>query len=162
MSLKAKAAHVLILALFAAASQAADSPSPAPKPDDKDKKLEAARAAIAKQDFVGAQGLLKATLAANPASADAHNLYAYSLRKAGTQQMDLVFKHYNEALRLDAKHLGTHEYLGEAYLLVGNLAKAREHLKLLDGLCGTGCKEYGELKQAITAYEGKSGPALVR
>ena len=35
-------------------------------------------------------------------------------------QLELVFKHYNEALRLDPKHLGAHEYLGEVYLTVGN------------------------------------------
>lgn len=151
--------HAAILALFAALSvQAADTPPSPPPEKDKDGKLEAARAAIAKQDWTGAQGILRAALAADKqaqASADYHNLYAYALRKAGTKEMDLVFKHYNEALRLDAKHRGAHEYIGEAYLLVGNLPKAKDHLKALDGLCRFGCPEYSDLKKAVSAYESK-------
>ncbi len=67
--------------------------------------------------------------------------------------MDLVFRHYNEALRLDPKHRGAHEYLGEAYLLSGNLPKAKEHLARLDKLCTFGCEEYSKLKKEIAAYE---------
>jgi len=55
--------------------------------------------------------------------------------------MSLVFKHYNEALRIDPEHRGAHEYLGEAYLMVGNLAKAKEHLAVLDKLCFFPCDE---------------------
>ncbi len=63
------------------------------------------------------------------------NLYAYSIRKGPNPDMQLVFKHYEEALRLDPKHRGAHEYIGEAYLMVGNPAKAKEHLAALDKLC---------------------------
>jgi len=158
--MKARFSHALMIALFAAGTAwAADSPTPTPDGDkDKDKKLEAARAAIAKQDWAGAQGILRGALAADKtaqASADYHNLYAYSMRKAGTRDTDLVFKHYNEALRLDAKHRGAHEYIGEAYLMVGNLPKAKDHLKVLDGLCTFGCSEYSDLKKAVSAYESK-------
>lgn len=147
--------HTVILALFAVFSaQAADSPSPPPE-TPKDPKLEAARAAIAKQDWTAAQGHLREGLAGNASNADYHNLYAYAMRKAGTRNMDLVFKHYNEALRLDSKHRGAHEYIGEAYLMVGNLPKAKEHLKVLDGLCTFGCAEYSDLKKAVSAYESK-------
>lgn len=147
--------HAVMVALFTAfSSQAADSPSPPPE-TPKDPKLEAARAAIAKQDWAGAQGILRDGLAANAGSADYHNLYAYAMRKAGARDMDLVFKHYNEALRLNARHRGAHEYIGEAYLMVGNLPKAKEHLKVLDGLCTFGCSEYSDLKKAVSAYESK-------
>ena len=67
-------------------------------------------------------------IARNPSNADYHNLYAYSIRKGANPDMNLVFKHYNEALRLDPRHRGAHEYIGEAYLMVGNLPKAKEHL----------------------------------
>ena len=149
--------HALILMVFAAfSSQAADSPSPPPpKPKPEDKQLESARAAIAKQDWTGAQGILRDALAGNASNADYHNLYAYSMRQAGAREMDLVFKHYNEALRLNAKHRGAHEYIGEAYLMVGNVGKAKEHLKVLDGLCTFGCKEYSDLKKAVSTYESK-------
>jgi hypothetical protein len=69
--------------------------------------------------------------------------------------MNLVFKHYNEALRIDPKHRGAHEYIGEAYLMVGNVAKAKEHLGALDKLCFFPCAEYTDLKKAIAEYEKK-------
>jgi DNA-binding SARP family transcriptional activator len=69
--------------------------------------------------------------------------------------MDLVFQHYNEALRIDPKHRNAHEYLGEAYLMVDNPAKAKEHLAALDKLCFFGCDEFTDLKKAIAAYEAK-------
>jgi lipoprotein NlpI len=67
--------------------------------------------------------------------------------------MNLVFKHYNQALSLDPKHRGAHEYIGEAYLMVKNSAKAKEHLAQLDKLCLFSCQEYTDLKNAIAAYE---------
>jgi DNA-binding SARP family transcriptional activator len=69
--------------------------------------------------------------------------------------MSKVFQHYNEALRIDPKHKRAHEYLGEAYLMVGNLPKAKEHLAQLDKICYFGCSEYSDLKKAIGAYESK-------
>jgi len=69
--------------------------------------------------------------------------------------MDVVFKHYQEALRLDPKHRGAHEYIGEAYVMVGNLAKAKEHLAALNKLCFFSCEEYRDLKKAIEGYESK-------
>ena len=113
----------------------------------------AAQAAIGRQDWAAAQGGLKQALAAKPDNADYHNLYAYSLRKGPSPDMDLVFKHYGEALRLDPKHRGAHEYIGEAYLMVNNLPKAKEHLAALDKLCFFGCEEYTDLKKAVAAYE---------
>ena len=142
--------HALILSLFTAASVwAADTPAPEPK----DPKLEQARNAIGKQDWAGARNILREAVARNPQSADYHNLYAYSIRKGVNPAMDLVFRHYNEALRLDPKHRGAHEYIGEAYLMSGNVAKAKEHLAQLDRLCTFGCEEYTKLKKDIAAYE---------
>ncbi len=152
--------HALMIALFSALSlsfaplRAADTPKPDPKdPDKKVEQLEDARAAIARQDWVGAQALLRTAVERNPQSADAHNLYAYSMRKGPNPSMDLVFRHYNEALRIDPKHLGAHEYIGEAYLMSGNVPKAREHLAQLEKLCGANCREYNLLKVAVAAQE---------
>jgi len=75
------------------------------------------------------------------------------LRKGPNPDMDLVFKHYNEALRIDPKHLGAHEYIGEAYLMVKDLARAKEHLAALDRLCTFGCEEFTDLKKAVAQYE---------
>ena len=119
----------------------------------KDPALEQGRAALGKQDWMGAQKILREAVVRNPQDADAHNLYAYSIRKGANPAMDLVFRHYNEALRLDPKHRAAHEYLGEAYLMTGNVAKAKEHLAQLDTLCTFGCEEYSKLKKEVAAYE---------
>ena len=118
-----------------------------------DPALKAARAAIERKDWSGAQAGLKQALAANPNQADYHNLYAYSLRKGPNPDMAMVFSHYTEALRLDPKHRAAHEYSGEAYLVVGDLPKAKEHLAALDRLCTFGCEEYTDLKKAVVQYE---------
>ena len=121
----------------------------------KDPALEQGRAALGRQDWMGAQKVLREAVARNPQDADAHNLYAYAIRKGANPAMDLVFRHYNEALRIDPQHRGAHEYIGEAYLMTGNLAKAKEHLARLDSLCFFPCDEYTDLKKAVAAYEAK-------
>ena len=113
-------------------------------------------AAVGRQDWPAAQAAMRDALSREPADADFNNLYAYSLRKGANPDMNLVFKHYNEALRIDPKHKGAHEYIGEAYLMVGNVSKAKEHLGALDKLCFFGCSEYSDLKRAISEHESKA------
>lgn len=125
----------------------------ATKESPADPVITSAKAAIEQQDWAGAQSGLQQALADSPNNADYHNLYAYSVRKAPNPDMALVFKHYREALRLNPKHRGAHEYIGEAYLQVGDLPKAREHLAMLDRLCFFGCEEYTDLKKAVASYE---------
>ena len=146
----------LIIALIAlpGAALAADS-SPPMRAAPRDPVLEQVAAATARNDWSEAQATLRQALARNPDNADYHNLYAYSIRKGPNPDMSLVFKHYNEALRIDPDHRGAHEYLGEAYLMVGNVAKAKEHLSVLDKLCFFPCDEYTDLKKAIADYERK-------
>ena len=149
--------HAFILALAVATSATAmDTPKPDPKEPEKDKKsmqLDQGREAIARQDWAGAQALLRQAVERNPQSADAHNLYAFSMRKGPNPQMDQVFRHYNEALRLNPQHLAAREYLGEAYLMTGNVAKAKDLLAELDRLCKAGCEEQAKLKQEISLFE---------
>jgi tetratricopeptide (TPR) repeat protein len=123
--------------------------------ETKDPVLDNVGAATKRQDWTGAAGILKDALASDPNNANYHNLYAYSLRKSANPDMNLVFKHYNEALRLDPKHRGAHEYIGEAYLMVGNVGKAKEHLGALDKLCFFPCVEFTDLKKSIAEYEKK-------
>jgi Flp pilus assembly protein TadD len=117
--------------------------------------LQQAREAVQREDFAAAAAVLREALGKSADNADYHNLYAYALRKQPHPDVDLVFKHYHEALRLDPRHRGAHEYIGEAYLMVGDVAKAKEHLARLDRLCFFGCAEYTELKQAIVEHEAK-------
>jgi Tfp pilus assembly protein PilF len=144
-----------LLALAAATSVSAmDTPKPEPKdPDKKDAQMEQARAAIDRKEWVRAQGLLREAVARQPENADAHNLYAFSIRKGSNPAMDLVFRHYNEALRLDPQHRGAHEYIGEAYLMSGNVAKAKDHLAQLQRLCAGSCEEFAKLRMAVAQYE---------
>ena len=152
-----KFAHAVIIALFAATSAVAMDDRPKPDPKDPDKKsalpLEQARAAIDRQDWSRAQELTRQAVQQDPRSADAHNLYAYAIRKGANPNMDLVFMHYNEALRLNPKHLAAHEYLAEAYLMTGNVPKAKELLSQLGMLCSARCEEYTVLQKEITTFE---------
>jgi hypothetical protein len=52
-------------------------------------------------------------------------------------------------LRLDPQHRGAHEYMGEAYVLTGDKARAQQHLAALERICGKGCEEYQDLAKAI-------------
>ncbi len=146
--------YLIAMAAFAAAPAWA-APDPVQSPAG-DPVIENVQAAIAVKDWKQAQDVLRAELAKTPQNAEYHNLFAYSMRMGATPPMALVFKHYNEALRLDSKHRGAHEYLGEAYLMTGNLDKAKEHLKVLDGLCFMPCEEYTKLKKAVADYEAKT------
>ena len=90
---------------------------------------------------------LSSVVKVEPTNADAQNLLGYAYRNQ--KKYDLAFRHYNEALRLDPKHKGAHEYIGEAYLLVGNKAKAQEHLAALERICTKRCDEYQDLARAV-------------
>ena len=150
--------HVLVIAALSAPAFAMDTPKPDPKDPEKKEAIQAqpidaARAAIARQDWMRAQVLAREVVVREPQNADAHNLYAYSMRKGPSPAMDLVFRHYNEALRLDPRHRGAHEYIGEAYLMTGNVAKAKEHLAQLERLCAAGCAERAALAREISLFE---------
>ena len=148
-------AGLLCWALLAGAAGGGDD-SPSWSAKSEDPAVKTAKGALSAGDYASAQLSLKVALATDPGNADLHNLYAYALRKGASPDMAMVFKHYQEALRLDPKHRGAQEYIGEAYLMVNNPTKAKEHLAALDKLCFFGCSEYDELKKAIAAYEAKS------
>lgn len=61
-------------------------------------------------------------------------------------------------LRIDKAHIGAREYIGEAYLMVGNAKKAKEHLKALQQYCAVAplCQEVYDLRERIDDYERKS------
>lgn len=109
--------------------------------------------AIERKDWKTAAGAFELAARSDPNDADIQNLLGYSHRKLGN--MDLAFRYYARALELNPKHLGAHEYVGEAYLLVSNPAKAREHLAALEKLCPAACEEREDLRKAIADYERK-------
>ncbi len=78
---------------------------------------------------------------------DILNYLGYSHRKLG--KFDEAKAYYADALRLDPDHLGATEYLGELYLELGDLNKARAQLARLDKLCTFGCAEHEDLARLI-------------
>ena len=118
-----------------------------------DPDLDSAAKAIKAKEYERAITHLNAVVARDKQNAEAYNLLGYSERMRGN--LDAAFKHYDRALAIDPKHRGAHEYVGEAYLLAGNLPKAEEQLAILDKLCFFSCEEYRDLKTAIVAYRAK-------
>jgi Flp pilus assembly protein TadD len=123
-------------------------PEPARSPD----KLDGVRAQIAANNFPGAIDELKRINATG--DADWNNLMGYSLRKGATPDFAGAEQFYNEALRIEPKHLGALEYSGELYLQTGQLDKAEQRLAALDKACFFGCQEYTDLKRAVAQYKG--------
>ena len=119
--------------------------------------------ALALVALVAVIPLLQGVVARDNLNADAYNWLAYATRKNGDAAGSLPI--YEKALAIDPKHRGAHEYMGEAYLVLGNVAKAKEHLTVLDKLCFLPCEEYRDLKKAVEAYEksgGKDKPRAAR
>ena len=87
-------------------------------------------------------------------NADIQNYLGYAHRQLG--EMDAAFKHYELALRLNPRHRGAHEYVGEAYLKMGNPGKALMHLAALQKICLVPCEEMVDLQKAIADYETKN------
>ena len=82
---------------------------------------------------------------------DVYNLLGFSHRKL--DKVEEAFKYYIRALKLNPRHQGANEYIGELYLRTNNLKKAEEHLEVLDDICLFGCEEYDDLKDAIEKYK---------
>ena len=134
----------------------ATSTTPA-RPEDP--QYTAAVKAIKANEYAKAIPQLQGVVSRDDKNADAYNWLAYATRKTGDPAASLPL--YQKALAIDPKHKGAHEYIGEAYLMLDNLPKAKEHLGTLNSLCLITCGEYRDLKRAVDAYEksgGKSKP----
>ena len=95
--------------------------------------------------------VLKKAAGRDERNADIYNWLGYAERNRG--DTNAAFVYYDKALAIDPRHRGAHEYVGEAYLMVGQVDKAREQLAILHKLCGTRCEEYEDLNQAIDKWE---------
>jgi tetratricopeptide (TPR) repeat protein len=123
----------------------------------KDPVYTAALQAIEAKQFARAIPLLENVVARDSGNADAWNWLAYATRKTGDPKQSIGL--YEKALAINPRHLGAHEYIGEAYLALDDLPKAKEHLARLDKLCLFSCEEYRDLKKAVEAYEKSGGKA---
>jgi Flp pilus assembly protein TadD len=132
----------------------------APSADQDDQALNAdgdylaGRAALKAGQFGAALGKFYLALRRFPEAADLENELGFTHRKL--RQMDKAFEHYKRALEIDPRHRGAHEYIGEAYLMVGDLASAEKHLAALRSICVLPCEELDDLRQAIADHQAKN------
>jgi len=78
---------------------------------------------------------------------DVANYLGYASRKLG--RYDDAKLWYERALAADPRHARTWSYYGMWHAEQGNVLKARDHLETVRTICGTGCREYRELKGVI-------------
>jgi Flp pilus assembly protein TadD len=123
--------------------------------EDRDPDYKAAKGAIERKDWEEASKRLQSVALREPDNADVHNLLGFSSRNLG--RYDLAFTHYRRALALDPRHKGAHEYIGETYLKVGDLASAEKHLAALRELCPMSCEPLKDLEREIAEFKTKFG-----
>ena len=90
---------------------------------------------------------LKSIVAKDDKNADAYNLLGFSNRKL--KRYDIAEEYYQKALKLDPKHTGAMEYLGELYVETDRMDDAKKMLARLDKACFISCDEYRQLKTMI-------------
>jgi Flp pilus assembly protein TadD len=146
--------------LFTAFALGAFAPGALADPEETDPDLakrdadySAGIAAVKAKNWSEAVTKLKVAERRNPDSADLHNFLGFSYRNL--KQFDLAFTHYKRSLAIDPRHRGAHEYIGEAYLMVGDLPSAETHVAALKGICVLGCEELEDLEKAVAAYKKK-------
>lgn len=143
------AAAIAVVPAIAAGEPYESDPDLASRDDD----YAAARKAIDKRDWSEAATLLKRAERRHPEHADLQNLLGFTYRNL--KDYDLAFKHYRRAIELDPRHRGAHEYIGETYLLVGDLPGAERHLVALRNICLLPCDELTTLERAVAQYRAK-------
>ena len=142
------------LALHGAGAGAAPSDDADDQALLQDEDYLAGRAALKAGDAGAALRRFESALRRFPDSADLHNELGFAHRKL--RQMDKAFEHYKRALMIEPRHRGAHEYIGEAYLMVGDVASAEKHLAALRSICLLPCEELTDLEKAISEHRAQS------
>ena len=119
----------------------------------RDEDYAAGKRAVEKNDWAQAARLFKRAEMRHPDHADLQNILGFSYRNL--KQYEAAFQHYRRAIEIDPRHRGAHEYIGETYLMTGNLAGAETHLAALKEICLLPCEELTDLEHAIAQYRGR-------
>ena len=146
----------LALAVFAAGAAWGDPTEETPGAASASSDYALGRKAVEARDWATAIQFLGRAEVQDDRNPDLENLLGYAYRNVG--RLDEAFRHYRAALRLNPRHRGAHEYIGEAYLMVDDLPKAEEHLAALKQICLIACEESEDLEKAITAYRARRRP----
>lgn len=95
-----------------------------------------------------------ATLKSAPDQSDprVQTMIGFTLRKLG--RVDEAFGYYLKALATRPDATTTRQYLGEAYLQVGDVEGAKEQLAEIAKRCGTACEDYTALAEQIARRAG--------
>ena len=104
----------------------------------------------AKKSYLKAQKLLVQSNKNFPNKADTLNYLGFTTRKLGDFENGEKF--YLQGLKIDPKHTGINEYLGELYVATDRHNLAVERLEVLKD-CN--CKEYDQLKAVIAGEKSK-------
>ena len=131
---------------------AADPEETDPDLAKRDQDYAAGKAAAERKDWATAVQLYQRAERRHPDQADLQNNLGYAYRNL--KQFDLAFKHYKRAIQIDPRHRGAHEYIGEAYLMTGDLKSAEQHLVALRNICLLPCEELKDLEREIAKYKG--------
>ena len=118
----------------------------------RDEDYAAGKAAAERKDWTTAVQLYRRAEKRHPDAADLQNSLGYAYRNL--KQLDLAFKHYKRAIEIDPRHRGAHEYIGEAYLMTGDVKSAEQHLVALRNICLLSCDELKDLEREIQKYKG--------
>ena len=134
-------------------------PNPKPKPKPKDSRLN--------DDHIYSLGYWQAkggehaaaleTLrsASNQADPRIQTMIGFALRKLG--RVEEAMGYYQKVLAAHPERTNTRQYLGEAFLQIGDPAKAKEQLALIKSRCGVACEDYQALAEEIARFEKRAG-----
>jgi len=118
--------------------------------------LSAGKSDSAKKKFGKALKKFKEATEIDPAYYQAWNMVGFCSRKSG--DLKHSFEAYAKCIEIEPEYAPAHEYLGEAYLMKGDVPKAKEQLLWLVARKAT--DEVNTLTQSIEAHEkGAAGAA---
>jgi tetratricopeptide (TPR) repeat protein len=130
--------------------------------------FQTALSAVAQKDWDGAIDALEKVIERRPFDDDAYTLLGYAYRKRGDYAASIGS--YWDALELNPHHRGALEYLGEAYLELGERQRAMKMLDRLAAVCRQqnspnsgdnwkqSCPEWFELESALRANDSRMRP----
>ena len=126
-----------------------------------------AKRLIRHEQYAQAIPHLENALEKHPHDADILNYLGYTHRMVGMTYTDagrdgefkMSLDYYQRALAIDPNHKGVHEYLGELYLQMHDMASAQKEQTTLASLCPSGCDERETLDKAVAAYTQAATPA---